>query len=113
MNPCKRYAWGLPPPCAPNWDFSYIEHYKKAYALTADTDPNKQPLANMIIEEEALKEFYTPSLKSIKPLIQLDDKPNLEIEEPQWELYKVSVSFQTTGEFMCHVTWIHRSIQSL
>ena len=51
----------------------------------------------MIVEAEALKEIRTPSLKSIKPLIQLDEKPNLEIKEPRWELYKVSLSFKTTG----------------
>ena len=100
VNPIERYAWGLPPPCAPNWDFSYIDYYKKAYANTADTDPNKQSLSRMILDEEALKEFKTPSLKNIKPLIQLDNKPNLEIIEPKWELYKVSLSWQTTGEFM-------------
>ena len=96
MNPYERYAWGLPPPCAPNWDFSYIDYYKKAYALTTII-ADKKSLSNMIVEAEALKEIRTPSLKSIKPLIQLDEKPNLEIKEPRWELYKVSLSFKTTG----------------
>ena len=101
-GPWERYAWGLPNPRAPNWDYSYLDYYKKAYENSPDTDPHKKSLFEMILYGEASKEFYTPSMKHIKPLVQFD-KPNFEIVEPQWELYKVSLSFQqTNGEFSLH-----------
>ena len=32
-------------------------------------------------------------LRQINHLIQIDEKPNLELKEPRWEIYKISISF--------------------
>ena len=56
----------------------------------------------MILHAEAFKEMYTPSIRHIKPLIQLDDEPNSEIYEAKCEIYKISLSFECTGEFLSH-----------
>ena len=68
--------------------------------MTADSDANKPMISDMIVEGEALKDFYTPSMKHIKPLIQLDDKPDSNIKEARWDIYKISLSFPSTGELI-------------
>ena len=68
--------------------------------MTADSDPNKPYISDMILEGEALKDFYTPSMKHIKPTIQLDEKPESNIKEPRWEIYKISLSFPSSGELI-------------
>ena len=39
------------------------------------------------------------SSRQINHLIQFDEKPNLEIQEPRWEIYKISISF-SNAEFL-------------
>ena len=76
-----------------------MEYFKKAYANSSDADPNKELLFKTILRTEAFKELYTPSMRHIKSLVQLDDEPNWEIYEAKWEIYKISLSLEIVGEF--------------
>ena len=73
-------------------DFGYIEYLRKSMM-------NETCLTRMEIQfktvkfHEGLRDYCSPSLKQINHLIQLDQKPNLELKEPKWELYKISISF--------------------
>ena len=73
-------------------DYGYIEYFRKSMA--AYTDPfEKEEMLRKIQNHEAWRDFYTPSLMPIKHMIQIGE-PNLELAEPKWELYKISISFQ-------------------
>ena len=74
-------------------DYSYIEYFRKA--IMNDTNPSsKENRLRKIKIHEGRRDYFTPSLRQINHLIQIDEKPNLELMEPKWELYKISVSFQ-------------------
>ena len=74
-------------------DYSYIEYFRKA--MMNETDPcKKEDTLQLVKFYEAERDYYTPSLRQINHLIQIDEKPNLELMEPKWELYKISISFQ-------------------
>ena len=76
-------------------DYSYIEYFRKA--MMNDTDPcSKEKKLQYVKYHEGIRDYSTPSLRQINHLIQIDEKPNLEIMEPKWELYKISISFQIT-----------------
>jgi len=54
---------------------------------------------NMILDAESTRDvFAVSSLRQFNHLIQFDDKPNFEIKEPRWEIYKISLTFPSTGE---------------
>ena len=54
---------------------------------------------NMILDAESARDFFAvSSLRQFNHLIQFDDKPNFEIKEPRWEIYKISLTFPSTGE---------------
>ena len=54
---------------------------------------------NMILDAESARDFFAvSSLRQFNHLIQFDDKPNFEIKEPRWEIYKISLTFESTGE---------------
>ena len=79
------------------WDHGYIEYYKKAMAKS--TKPNLTKLLSVRIKfYEALRDFYTQSLRHINHLIQIDEKPNLELKEARCEIYKISLSFRAHGK---------------
>ena len=60
-------------------------------------DPSEKELILQHVKfYEGIRDYYTPSLRQINHLIQIDEKPNLELMEPKWELYKISISFQET-----------------
>ena len=75
------------------WDFGFIEYYREAIALYKDPDDRSRHL-HLIKYCEAQRDFHTPSLRHINHLIQIDEKPNLELREPRCEIYKISLSFQ-------------------
>ena len=75
------------------WDFGFIEYYREAIALYKDPDDRSRHL-HLIKYCEAQRDFHTPSLRHINHLIQIDEKPNIQLTEPEWELYKISISFQ-------------------
>ena len=73
-------------------DYGYIEYLRKS--LENSPDPSLEVgLIQLIKSNEGRRDYYTPSLKQINHLIQIDQKPDLELLEPKWELYKISISF--------------------
>ena len=79
-------------------DYGYIDTLRKGIRI--EPDPRqKEDLSKTLKWEESKRDYNTASLRPIKHLIQLDQKPNLELVEPKWELYKVSISFQPIRKF--------------
>jgi len=77
-------------------DYSYIEYLHKAMAnATNESKEYKMDLFQIIRVHEGFRDYYGSSLWQINHLIQLDEKPNLELKEPRWEIYKISLSFLT------------------
>ena len=78
-------------------NYGYIEYFRKAMENASPLE--KERLFYDIKMHEARRDYYTRSLKSINHLVQIDEKPNLELTEPKWELYKISISFRPKGKF--------------
>ena len=83
-------------------DYEYIEYFRKAMAtleaMANLPDPSiKLKMANFLKYHEAMRDYFSPSLKQINHLIQFDENPNVELKEPRWEIYKVSLSFKGKG----------------
>ena len=75
-------------------DYSYIEYLHKAMANATDASKEeKMDLFHLIKWHEGFRDYHSSSLRQINHLIQLDEKPNLELKEPRWEIYKISLSF--------------------
>ena len=73
-------------------DYGYIECMRKSMEMAPAAF---SPLNEwMVTYDEAERDYFTASLRQINHLIQIDQKPNLELMEPRWELYKISISFQ-------------------
>ena len=72
------------------WDYGFIEYFQKSIA-------NGYPMRtwNSVLIEfyEAQRDYYTQPFRHINYLIQIDKKPNLNLKEPRWEIYKVSITF--------------------
>ena len=76
-------------------DFGYIEYLRKS--MMNETCLTRIEIQFKTVKfHEGLRDYCSPSLKQINHLIQLDQKPNLELKEPKWELYKISISFLRT-----------------
>ena len=58
----------------------------------------KLQYSHALRNSEAVRDLWTESIKELKPLIQFDPEPNLELKEAKVELYKISVSFSTKGK---------------
>ena len=79
-------------------DYGYIDTFRKS--MINKQDPRlKESLSNNLKWHENERDYFTVSLRPIKHLIQFDQKPNMELAEPRWELYKVSISFQPICKF--------------
>ena len=76
-------------------DYAYIEFYIKSMMNYQDPSA-KERILQFVKFNEGNRDYFTPSLRQINHLIQVDEKPNLELMEPKWELYKISISFQST-----------------
>ena len=76
-------------------DYGYIQYYHKAMENSPDSELEIQ-LSRAILSGEARRDYYTTSLRQINHLIQIGT-PNLELQEPRWEIYKVSVSVSLPG----------------
>jgi len=72
-------------------DYGYIEYFRKAMENTPGS--YKDSLSLEIKYHEGCRDYFTPSLWPVNHLIQIDEKPNLELNEPKWELYKISITF--------------------
>lgn len=78
-------------------DYSYIDFYRKAYEN--ETQPSEKSRSLYTLQEsEARRDFYAGSIRQINHLIQFDPKPNLELNEPRCEIYKISVSFRAESK---------------
>ena len=75
-------------------DYSYIEYLHKAMVIAPDASV-KMDTFHQIKFHEGFRDYYSSSLRQINHLIQLDEKPNLELKEPRWEIFKISLSFPT------------------
>jgi len=72
-------------------DYSYVQYLRKS--MMKMTDPPEDMIQHVKFHE-GKRDYFSPSLRQINHLIQIDEKPNLELMEPKWELYKISISFQ-------------------
>ena len=79
-------------------DYGYIDILRKSVISEPDTR-QKENISMTIKWHEGKRDYFTSSLRPIRHLIQIDQKPNLELVEPRWELYKVSISFQVLRKF--------------
>ena len=90
-------------------DYGYIEYLQKSmgasnFSSTASDINQKEAvylnvMLNDIKHHESKRDYYTASLRQVNHLVQIDEKPNLELSEPKWELYKISISFQRIRKF--------------
>ena len=76
-------------------DYAYIEYFRKSMMNIKDP-AEKERILQHVKFHEGIRDYSTQSLRQINHLIQIDEKPNLELMEPKWELYKISISFQET-----------------
>ena len=87
-------------------DYGYIEYLRKSI-MNAPDSSQKESLLLTIKFHEAKRDYFSTSLRQVNHLLQIDEKPNLELMEPKWELYKVSISFQRICEFKnLKLTWV-------
>ena len=86
-------------------DYGYVAYFRKAMENTWEHGvrdlsgrdlPVKEKRIQQTMYHEARRDYFSASLRQINHLIQIDQKPNLELMEPKWELYKVSISFQAS-----------------
>ena len=75
------------------WDYGYIEYYHKAMANYTDPE-ERSDVFYRIKYHEARRDYFTQSMRQINHLVQIDEQPNLELKEPRWEIYKISLSFE-------------------
>ena len=78
-------------------DYSYIEYLQKSIMNLPD-GIHKDGMLHLNKFHESSRDYYTASLRQVNNLIQIG-KPNLELMEPKWELYKISISFQKIRKF--------------
>ena len=90
-------------------DYGYVAYFRKAMENSQEDGSrdlsnrnlsHKEKLTRQTMFNEALRDYFTPSIRQISHLSHIDQQPNLELTEPKWELYKISVSFQTIGKFI-------------
>ena len=89
----KQQQCGVPPN---RWDFGFLEFIRKAVEYETDQD-QKLKYLHALRGQEANHDLWTESIQELKPLIQFDQKPNLELKEAKVELYKISISFSSGG----------------
>ena len=88
-------------------DYGYIDTLRKS--MISEQDPRwKEDRSNKLKLHESIRDYFTASLRPINHLIQIDQNPNLELAEPRWELYKVSISFKDTSKFDKIINWMKR-----
>ena len=90
-----------------DWDWGFLEYHRKA--VENETDPErKRGNLHCLLHCEATRDFWTGSIKQINPLIQFDPEPNHELKEAKIELYKISVSFTSGGNFELNIENVHK-----
>ena len=79
------------------WDYGYIEYLRNSIPDDAEDSVRESALGSIKFQE-SMRDYYTASLRQVNHLIQIGET-NLELSEPKWELYKVSISFQQISKF--------------
>ena len=82
-----------------HWNFDFVNYFRTAYEC-AKCGTFKEQCWEEWQHAEAIREFYTKSITEIKHLKQFDQTPNLELQEPKLELYKISISFSFVGNVL-------------
>ena len=77
-------------------DYGCIEYLQKSIPDVENS--LKESVLCQIKFLESERDYFTVSLRQVNHLIQIGE-PNLELSEPKWELYKVSISFQQICKF--------------
>ena len=93
-------------------DYDYIKYYEKAQKHSSGEQLEK--ILEIKRVHESIRDYnmislrlvfkynlepseaninLKPFLRQINHLIQIDEKPNIELKEPRWEIYKISISF--------------------
>ena len=90
-------------------DYGYVGYFRKAMENSQEDGSRDLSNRNLSIKEkmtrqamfhEGLRDYFSTSLRQINHLIQIDKNPNIELMEPKWELYKISVSFKPIGKLI-------------
>ena len=76
-------------------DYGYIEYFRKSIRTVPESIKEAW---NYIKHLESERDYFTASLRQVNHLIQIGPQ-NLELMEPKWELYKVSISFPIISKF--------------
>ena len=79
-------------------DYGYIEYTLKTIMSVPDSI-HKDFLMSIVKHHESERDYFTKSLRQVNHLVQIGGKPNYELMEPKWELYKVSISFEGIRKF--------------
>ena len=74
------------------WDYTFIEYYRKAYENVSENPAYKQFLLMRLRKAEARRDYYTGLIKEFKNFTQLDSIPNHSLKEAKWEVYKVTIA---------------------
>lgn len=86
-------------------DYLYIEYYQKSADEERDFSLRLGQL-KQIKYYEVERDYFTGSLRQINHLIQIDEKPNLALKEPQWEIYKISISSISKLDYNLYIGYI-------
>ena len=90
-------------------DYGYVAYFRKAMENSREDGSrdlsnrnlsHKEKLTRQTMFNEALRDYFSVSIREINNLTHIDQKPNLELTEPKWELYKISVSFKPIGKLI-------------
>ena len=82
---------------ASEWDYTFIDYYKKAYECASEEDPQmKQNCLVHLRKAEARRDYYNSYIKEILNLEQFGT-PNTALQEAKCEIYKVTI----TANFQC------------
>ena len=79
------------------WDYTFIDYQRKAYENENSNMLFKHNLLMTLRKAEARRDYYNGMIKEIKHLEQFDQTPNIELKEPKWEIYKITIN----GSFQC------------
>lgn len=78
-------------------DYSFLEFIRRAVEYETDEE-KKLGYLHYLRRHEAIRDFFTGSIKQLNPLIQFDPEPNQGLKDTKVELYKISISFPSRGK---------------
>ena len=93
-------------------DYSYMTLLARALENTSDPALKKQYYAELV-HSEAHRDYHMGSIKQFKSLIQIDERPDSEIKEAKWDLFKISMSDIAQNSLGALLNGISLQIKSL